>query len=155
MSASEDSRHPCLVVGYDGSDAARAAVDYAARRAGSDGVVIPLHAFGPPREWTGHPIYEDVLQQHRSKGQELLDELIGGPEAALSGVEVDCELLAGDPAEALARVAEVRDADEIVIGSRGFGPLRAILGSVSHDLLHLADRPVTVIPQRYVERGQG
>jgi len=51
-------------------------------------------------------------------------------------------------------VAEVRDADEIAIGSRGFGPVRAVLGSVSHELLHLADRPVTVIPQRYVERRQ-
>jgi nucleotide-binding universal stress UspA family protein len=39
-----------------------------------------------------------------------------------------------------------RDADEIVIGSRGFGPLRGVLGSVSHAVLHETDRIVLVIP---------
>jgi nucleotide-binding universal stress UspA family protein len=34
----------------------------------------------------------------------------------------------------------------MVIGSRGLG--RAALGSVSHDVLHLTDRPVVVIPSR-------
>lgn len=95
-----------------------------------------------------------MLDQHRGKGQALLGELVWEPGAALADVEVDSELLAGGAAEALAQVAEVRDADEIAIGSRGFGPVRAVLGSVSHELLHLADRPVTVIPQRYVERRQ-
>jgi len=154
MSPANEAKRPCLVVGYDGSDAARAAIDYAAHRASPDGLVVPVHAFGPPREWTAHPIYQDVLDQHRGKGQALLDELAREPGAALAEVKVDSELLAGDAAEVLAHVAEVRDADEIVIGSRGFGKLRAALGSVSHELLHVADRPVTVIPQRYVERRQ-
>ena len=59
---------------------------------------------------------------------------------------IETELLAGPPAEAIVRVAAARDADEIVVGSRGFGAARAALGSVSHKLLHLADRPVVVIP---------
>jgi nucleotide-binding universal stress UspA family protein len=42
--------------------------------------------------------------------------------------------------------AALRDADEIVVGSRGFGRLRGVLGSVSHAVLHEADRPVVVIP---------
>ena len=42
--------------------------------------------------------------------------------------------------------ADARDADEIVIGSRGFGRLRGVLGSVSHAVLHEADRPVVAIP---------
>jgi nucleotide-binding universal stress UspA family protein len=49
-------------------------------------------------------------------------------------------------AEALAVSAREHDADEIAIGSRGLGKLRATLGSVSHDVLHEADRPVIVIP---------
>jgi nucleotide-binding universal stress UspA family protein len=36
-------------------------------------------------------------------------------------------------------VANVRGADEIVIGTRGFGRVRALLGSVAHELIHLAD----------------
>jgi nucleotide-binding universal stress UspA family protein len=70
------------------------------------------------------------------------------------GTEFEYELIAGSPAEAIARVAEVRDADEIVVGSRGFGALRATLGSVSHELLHHADRPVVVIPRRMVEQNE-
>ena len=41
----------------------------------------------------------------------------------------------------------VRDVDEIVVGSRGLGRFRGSFGSVSHALLHEADRPVVVVPQ--------
>jgi nucleotide-binding universal stress UspA family protein len=33
-----------------------------------------------------------------------------------------------------------------VIGSRGLTRARAVLGSVSHDVIHLSNRPVLVIP---------
>jgi nucleotide-binding universal stress UspA family protein len=49
-------------------------------------------------------------------------------------------------------VATAHRADEIIVGSRGFGRARALLGSVAHELIHLADCPVTVIPERAVER---
>ena len=55
-------------------------------------------------------------------------------------------LLEGPPARAIVAAADARDADEIVVGSRGFGRLRGVLGSVSHAVLHEADRPVVVIP---------
>ena len=42
-------------------------------------------------------------------------------------------------------------ADEI-IGTRGYGRARALLGSVAHELIHLADCPITVIPERVVDR---
>jgi nucleotide-binding universal stress UspA family protein len=58
------------------------------------------------------------------------------------------ELLAEPPAGAIARVAEARHADAIIVGTRGFGRARAVLGSVSHELLHLAPCPVTVMPER-------
>ena len=48
-------------------------------------------------------------------------------------------------------MAAAREADEIVVGSRGFGRARALLGSASHELIHLASCPVTVIPERAVE----
>jgi nucleotide-binding universal stress UspA family protein len=35
----------------------------------------------------------------------------------------------------------------IVVGSRGLGPLRGTLGSVSHGLLYRSDRPVLVLPR--------
>lgn len=130
---------PCIVVGYDGSETARRALGYALDRAGEDGRVIVVHAFEPPHDWLGYENYDRVLAEHRARGQALLDELPDGP-------TVETDLLAGAPAEAIAGVASVRSADEIVVGSRGFGPVRAALGSVSHELLRLSDRPVVVIP---------
>ena len=67
------------------------------------------------------------------------------------GREYEVELIGGPPAQALADVARVRRADEIIIGARGLGRMRALLGSVSHELLFIADRPVTVIPSAAVE----
>ena len=130
---------PCIVVGYDGSENARHALEYALERAGADGTVVVAHAFEPPHDWLGYANYDQVLAEHRARGKALLDAL---PQAA----SIETDLLAGSPADAIARVASVRHADEIVVGSRGFGPLRAALGSVSHELLRLADRPVVVVP---------
>lgn len=48
-------------------------------------------------------------------------------------------------------MARVRNVDEIVVGARGLGRIRALLGSVSHELLHIADRPVVVIPTAAIE----
>jgi nucleotide-binding universal stress UspA family protein len=60
----------------------------------------------------------------------------------------ETELIAGSPTRVLQTVADTRHAGEIVIGTRGFGPVRALLGSVAHELLYLARCPVTVVPAR-------
>jgi universal stress protein family protein len=41
------------------------------------------------------------------------------------------------------------------VGSHGHSGLRAMIGSVAHGLLHLADRPVVVIPRPFVEARRG
>lgn len=136
MTAPEDGRR--VVVGYDGSEAARAAVAYATDRAGSRGKVIVVHASGPATEMldSGH-------------GQAVLDALLLEDGNALLDRDFELELADGPAARELARIASERDADEIVVGSRGFGRVRSALGSVSRELLHEADRPVVVIPDRY------
>jgi nucleotide-binding universal stress UspA family protein len=134
-----------IVVGYDGSPVARAALGYAAQRAGAGGTLIVTYAFSPPPEWIGSPYWDDAINLHRDHGQRLMEEL---PQDLVGHARVERELLRDHPAEALAKVAESRDAEEIVVGSRGFGPFRATLGSVAHALLHHASRPVVVIPAR-------
>lgn len=66
-------------------------------------------------------------------------------------------LLAGDPADALARCAETVDAAMIVVGTHGASqaPLREILGrSVAARLARRQQRPVLVVPTHH-ERTAG
>jgi nucleotide-binding universal stress UspA family protein len=76
----------------------------------------------------------------------VLDALLLEGGDSLLDVDYELELVDGGAAEGIARAASEHDADEIVVGSHGFGRLRAALGSVSHDVLHTAERPVMVIP---------
>jgi nucleotide-binding universal stress UspA family protein len=144
-SASSHSGTPTIVVGYDGSDSARAALLFAARQAGSAGRVYIVHSYELPPDFLGWPNYDQLLSERRSQAQAILDKL-PLEDGELAGPEYHIELIGGPPAEAIADVAKVRHADEIVVGARGLGRLRSLLGSVSHELLHLADRPVVVIP---------
>jgi nucleotide-binding universal stress UspA family protein len=148
---SPPKRRPVIVVGYDGSDASRAAVTVAARRAGRRGKVFVVHAFELPPDFLGWPNFDRLLTEREEHGRALLDALPLTGNDELIDTEYETELIGGPAAQAIAEVARARDADEIVIGARGLGRVRALLGSVSHELLHLADRPVLVIPAAAVE----
>jgi nucleotide-binding universal stress UspA family protein len=146
-----ESRHPCIVVAYDGSESARVAVEYAVLEAAPAGVVVVVYAFGPPPDWLGAPNYQRVLDDHRGRGQQVLDQLEADAAEVFGDVAYELDLLGDSPADAVLNAADVRDADAIVVGSRGFGFVHGALGSVSHELLQRADRPVTVITPAYVE----
>lgn len=62
--------------------------------------------------------------------------------------EVDQVTISG-PAHPIAAAATAAQADLIVLGSVGSGPLRGLLlGSVAHRLLQIAPCPVLVVPHR-------
>jgi nucleotide-binding universal stress UspA family protein len=48
-------------------------------------------------------------------------------------------------AETIAAIAEQRDAAALVVGSRGLGRMRSLLGSTSRRLMHDTHRPVLVV----------
>jgi nucleotide-binding universal stress UspA family protein len=140
-----------VVVGYDGSPASSAALERAVDAAGDDGVVFVVYAYQRPRGWLGahdQARLDSVLAGAASKLQALCGQT-GGP---LDRVAWEPEVIAGDPAQAIAAVAAARHAHEIVVGSRRFGLTRALLGSVAQDLIRIADVPVTVIPRGAAQR---
>ena len=147
-----DSRTRRIVVGYDGSPAARAALARAVDRAGDDGHIYVVLAYFLPADWVGAPSYQSLMNVELVRAKSQVAELEEESGVDLSEVDYETELIGDRPARAIAGVAAAREADEIIIGTRGFGRARALLGSVAHELIHLAECPVTVIPERAVER---
>ena len=101
--------------------------------------MIAVCAFCAPADWLGAPYYQLSLDEHHERARELTRGL-----EDLPGIETD--IVEGPPIDALIRTAAARDAAEIVVGARGLGRFKAALGSVSHSLLHEADRPVVIVP---------
>lgn len=135
-----------IVVGYDGSAPAREAVRHAVTLA-EGGRIFVVHAYdAPPPQLSGR--WRELLEQdHAERARSVLDAILLEGNDELAGADWEARLEAGEPAEAICRVAREVDADTIVVGSHGYGAMSALLGSVSHDLLRIADRPVTVIPR--------
>ena len=138
-----------LVVGYDGSSAAREALHHASAQV-EGGTLYIVASVVPPPEWMGAPGWQEILDQENRRGRELLEDATS---QLPDHVEYVTELLEGPAADAIVGVAKARGADAIFVGSRGLGRVRAVLGSVSHDVLHLSDRPVVVVPERAVNGG--
>ena len=140
------------LVGYDGSDTARAALAYAARRVGPEGHIVVAHIVVPPSAFIDTRRYDSELGGRRPRARRGLP---ARRRRLLHGVKADQRVKEGPPAQMLVELARETGADEIVVGSRGFGSGRALLGSVSRALLHETDRPVVVVNRRAAERQIG
>jgi nucleotide-binding universal stress UspA family protein len=134
-----------LVLGYDDSPGARAALGVALELASALGE--PLHvafAAWPPGRDVG-----DEYGAHRRALEELGEEVTAEALRRAAGVGVTAEAVVEDekPVDLLLRLADEHDARAIVVGSYGESPLRgAVLGSTPHKLLHLSKRPVLAVP---------
>jgi nucleotide-binding universal stress UspA family protein len=133
-----------IVIGYDGSDCSRAALEEGLRMAQGlgDGVTV-VFGYAPPGLWGGEIVeHEEAIEE---RGAKVLEEAKHQAEAA--GTTVELEMVGKKPSQAIVEVAEKRDARMIVVGSYGDPPLKGmILGSTPNKLLHIADRPVLVVP---------
>jgi nucleotide-binding universal stress UspA family protein len=141
--------HPVVVVGFDGSPASRIALSRAIQRVGAGGKLYLVHAWHVPEAWRGRGMFQPYVDRALDDADAVL-ESAKAAHPGLQEINWESELIGAPAAKAIAEVARVRQADEIIVGTRGFGRVRALLGSVAHELIHLANCPVTVIPERMV-----
>jgi nucleotide-binding universal stress UspA family protein len=133
-----------IVVGYDGSECSNAALGKACEMAKALGdKVVVVFGYAPGGYGGGE------IPTHREAVEELGEKLAAEAEkrAAAAGVEHEVKLVPRKAHHALVETADELDARMIVVGSYGDPPLKGvILGSTPNKLLHLADRPVLVVP---------
>ncbi len=134
-----------IVLGYDGSPNAQAALAEAASLAVALGASVVV-AFGY-EVWAAGGETADHKAAVQAIGDRAAADALG--RLAAAGVHAETAVVAERPADALVRVAEERGARMIVVGTHGEGPIRgALLGSVAYKLLHQSTVPVLVVPER-------
>src|SRR5262249_3983164 len=140
-----------IVVGTDGSDTARKAVEEAIDLAKSVGASISVVSAYEPvpqarlRE-EAKQMPEDI--QWMVNPREEVDATLADAADAVreAGVEVERFAREGDPADAILDVAEERGADLIVVGNKGMtGARRFLLGSVPNKVSHHAPCSVLIV----------
>jgi nucleotide-binding universal stress UspA family protein len=143
-------------VGYDMSHEADAAVDLATEIAVTSGGTVRLLCVSEPHTARYADIYSgavsraDLETMHDHVHKVLEEKRHSLPPE----VRADARQLRGVTAVELVRECE-KGVDLLVIGSRGYGPLgRALVGSVSTDIVRTAKCPVLLVPRRAVERNE-
>jgi nucleotide-binding universal stress UspA family protein len=129
-----------IAVGIDDSNAAAAALDWAANEADRHGAeLIVIHAW----QRVGQTLRS--VDRDRAKAQRIVDDAVD--HCTSRGRAVSCELVDGPAIPALA--AASMNVDLIAVGSRGSSGYRTMLfGPVARFVLANADCPVAVIHPR-------
>lgn len=152
MSAARQSQaRRCMVVGYDRSSSAEVAAEWAARQVGPGGTLVLVHATRP---LLTPPSALSTPEERRSFGQAVIDELLLEGGRRLLDVEVQTEVVDEDPVSALVEAAAAHGAEAIVIGSEHRSKLRAVIGTVTGELLKATHVPVIAVPYPAAEREQ-
>jgi nucleotide-binding universal stress UspA family protein len=134
-----------ILLATDGSSHAEEALKCARDLALRDGAqVIVVHAFAPVPSYMGESWGDQAIGRHVAEGHRIAE--LAAEQLREAGVDLKVEVLEGPPADAILRVADVRQCDLIVMGSRGHGTLASLLlGSVSHRVLAHAQVPVMIV----------
>ncbi|MFE1384151.1 universal stress protein [Streptomyces sp. NPDC058740] len=134
-----------IVAGVDGSPESLAAADWAAREALRRGLPLRLvHA------WRWEPLDLPLLQDPTSQ-QQAAQDVVRGAEATIAErypeLGSSAEVVGDTPVAALLDTA--READLLVIGSRGHGPVTGyLLGSYGQQIIADARCPVVAVRAR-------
>lgn len=140
-----------ILIATDGSEGAQAAVREGVALAAEVGAEVIFVTVRSRIYMLGDPWYQAQLTRQLAEARAALDSAERIAEE--HGVLHDSEILEGDAAATIAAVAKLRQADLIVVGSRGYGPLTsAAIGSVSRSLLSRTRMPVMIVCDRTVAR---
>lgn len=137
-----------IVVGSDGSDTAKQAVDEALRIAKALGAELHVvmsnhslrgaHIVGAPQGAV--PVYGSM---HDGLPAAVIDEAVAA--ARISGITAEGHVIDRDPADALLEVADKVGASTIVVGNKGMSGGRRLLGSVPNKVSHEARCNVLIV----------
>jgi nucleotide-binding universal stress UspA family protein len=146
-----------VILGYDGSPAATAAIDVGATLfPGAHGWVTYL--WTPPfadeslrrRLWLGSTRLDEFIAAIEREGESEADRLatVGVTLARAAGWDAEpfVKRSLGGEGLGFTQLVETLDADLVLVGSRGLGGAKALLGSVSDMVVHHTPKPVLVAP---------
>lgn len=153
-----------ILVPFDGSEPAKNALAVAKKLIADDAEaalyvlsVVPANAVAAELETPGNPAagtpllfadadsYERVIANAKKRAEDQLRQGVGDL-LDDSAFEVQFGVaIAGKTADGIVDFAEEHGVEIIVMGRRGLGALRGMLGSVSYAVLHEADIPVLTV----------
>lgn len=150
MTVPTESRPHGIVVAVDGSPMSQAAADWAAREAAlrhATLTVVHVQISDEVGSWVDLPITDEYMAYRDRLADGVIADSLEAVYAALAAtreIPVKTSILRGSKMSTLIDMS--KDADMMVVGSRGLGALAGLLlGSTSSALVHHAHCPVAVI----------
>jgi nucleotide-binding universal stress UspA family protein len=134
-----------ILLAFDGSEHARKAAKIAGEIANiMQADLWVVFAYDPIPSYLGTPNFQVAIDHRLDIGEEVKKEALQeiGP---ISG-KIATEILEGSATEAILSVAEVREIDLIIMGTRGHSMIEGLLiGSHSHKVVSHAKCPVLLV----------
>lgn len=146
-----------VLIGYDGSLASGASIGQCARLLPAAHALV-AHLWTPPfaseqlrrRLWKGTAQVDTFIEAVEREGKHEADQIaaMGLALAHTAGWTAETLVMRcyGGEGLQLTELARKTDVDLLLLGSRGLGGARAVLGSVSDMAVHYATQPVLVAP---------
>jgi nucleotide-binding universal stress UspA family protein len=140
----EEAQMNTIVVGFDETQASKRALERAADLAEAFGAKLIVTSVAPVMLSIGRSVGAvdptDTPAEHKEQLEHAREQLRG------RSVEAEFQAAIGEPAETIVQLAEERDADMIVVGTREPNVLERLLGqSVSRSVSRRAECDVLIV----------